>query len=529
MLLENEDPIKLNEVCQLLAQVNLDNSEDGNAAGDRLLEVIDGSEDEMSPVASSSSLAPTEPTDSPFRVRRYSLLQEPDGASVVKCSISNVSEDVPPTPISHKKSSSNASSISGSTHFFLLRRSRSVDHIDGDESDKEEGSLSGEPIKKTVEALEIEIFPNESDEFAKPEMMERPQTSPPTVPCMASGDLLASKPSIKNMTPSRASTPGSRGTKMMSGVLGRMQKSINFLFRCATRRGSTDSTSDEAATPRRSATPEASKSTKQFASSGRKPLAGDSASVPMADIKVALGGKQVDGTSFITQVSKAPVSHAYSGHYQHAHVFDVPVPKAPLLKFVAPPDHGKKCLVLDLDETLVHSTFVVPEAYDLIVPLILPDGSYQNIYVAKRPGVDGFLRDMCEMFEVVIFTASLSRYADPVIDFLTEGMWAHGATKSPTGAPSIRHRLYRESCLFLQGLYVKDLSRLGRDLEHTVIVDNSPASFLLQPDNGIPIRSWFDDPMDAELMRLAESLRLLATSESVHAWRLHHQHKYVFP
>ena len=194
---------------------------------------------------------------------------------------------------------------------------------------------------------------------------------------------------------------------------------------------------------------------------------------------------------------------------------DVSGPKGPLLKPILPIDSGKKCLVLDLDETLVHSSFHVPEAHDLVVSLGLPDGSHQNIYVAKRPGVDEFLAKVCEQFEVVIFTASLAHYADPVIDFLCDGMNRH--LREPRDIPL---RLYRESCLFLRGLCVKDLSRLGRKLEHTVIVDNSPASFLLQPDHGIPIKSWFSDINDRELFHLQDSLDHFVDADTVHDWRM---------
>jgi len=194
--------------------------------------------------------------------------------------------------------------------------------------------------------------------------------------------------------------------------------------------------------------------------------------------------------------------------------YDVSGPKGPLLQPQCPLNDGKKCLVLDLDETLVHSSFHVPESHDLVVTLGLPDGSQQNIYVAKRPGVDEFLARMSELFEIVIFTASLSHYADPVIDFLARGMNQH--LNEPG---DIKLRLYRESCLFLRGLYVKDLSRLGRKLEHTVIVDNSPASFLLQPEHGIPIKSWFSDTSDRELSGLHDSLLYLVDSESVAEWR----------
>ncbi len=46
-------------------------------------------------------------------------------------------------------------------------------------------------------------------------------------------------------------------------------------------------------------------------------------------------------------------------------------------------------------------------------------------------------------------------------------------------------RLFRESCVFHRGNYVKDLSRLGRELSKIIIVDNSPASYIFHPDNAV--------------------------------------------
>jgi TFIIF-interacting CTD phosphatase-like protein len=80
--------------------------------------------------------------------------------------------------------------------------------------------------------------------------------------------------------------------------------------------------------------------------------------------------------------------------------------------------------------------------------------------------------------------------------------------------------LYREDCVVLQGLYIKDLSRLGRPLELTAIVDNSPASYLLQPQCAVAVKSWFNDSDDRELARLLPALSALAASEqSVAEWR----------
>ncbi len=133
---------------------------------------------------------------------------------------------------------------------------------------------------------------------------------------------------------------------------------------------------------------------------------------------------------------------------------------------------------------------------DFIVPVEI-DGTVHNVYVIKRPGVDEFMRQMGLIYEVVVFTASLSKYADPVLDMLD----IHTA---------VRHRLFRESCYNHKGNYVKDLSQLGRDIGDTIIIDNSPASYIFHPNNAVPISSWFNDPHDTELTDLCPFLADLA-------------------
>lgn len=175
----------------------------------------------------------------------------------------------------------------------------------------------------------------------------------------------------------------------------------------------------------------------------------------------------------------------------------------PLLPAVGEPDRGRKCLVLDLDETLVHSSFKMIQNADFIVPVEI-DGTVHNVYVIKRPGVDEFMRLMGEIYEVVVFTASLSKYADPVLDILD----IHNA---------VRHRLFRESCYNHKGNYVKDLSQLGRDIADSIIIDNSPASYIFHPNNAVPISSWFNDPHDTELTDLCPFLADLAHVDDVRA------------
>ena len=76
---------------------------------------------------------------------------------------------------------------------------------------------------------------------------------------------------------------------------------------------------------------------------------------------------------------------------------------------------GRKCLVLDLDETLVHSQFDKVGNPDYVIPVDIENRTC-NIFVQKRPGAEYFLEEMSKYYEVVIFTASLSKYADPLMD-----------------------------------------------------------------------------------------------------------------
>lgn len=157
---------------------------------------------------------------------------------------------------------------------------------------------------------------------------------------------------------------------------------------------------------------------------------------------------------------------------------------------------------------------MVPNA-DFVVPVEI-DGIEHNVYVIKRPGVDEFLRQMGRIFEVVVFTASLNKvrwqpllarcspvqYADPVLDILD----VHHV---------VQHRLFREACYNHHGNYVKDLSQLGRPLHDTIILDNSPASYIFHPTNAVPVSSWFNDPHDTELADLCPFLADLCYVQDV--------------
>lgn len=100
---------------------------------------------------------------------------------------------------------------------------------------------------------------------------------------------------------------------------------------------------------------------------------------------------------------------------------------------------------------------------------------------------------MAKYYEVVVFTAALQDYADYILDRMDT-------------TRTVKHRLYRQHTDFANNVYQKDLSKLGRELSRTIIVDNNAENFQLQPDNGVYIQSWYNDPQDQGLAKLAPLL-----------------------
>ena len=174
-------------------------------------------------------------------------------------------------------------------------------------------------------------------------------------------------------------------------------------------------------------------------------------------------------------------------------------------EFLLPPKSeeflNKKTLILDLDETLVHSSFSPFEKNDIILEVDF-EGIMYNIYVLVRPFAEEFLVNMSKYFEIAIFTASISKYASPLLDILDK-------------EKNIKFRLFRDHCTYINGIFIKDLKRLNRDLKDIIIVDNSPLAYAFDSENGLPIKTWYEDPDDKELKKIEPLLIFLSKTKDV--------------
>lgn len=186
---------------------------------------------------------------------------------------------------------------------------------------------------------------------------------------------------------------------------------------------------------------------------------------------------------------KSPISPSVHKLTRYPHSPAPPRPLVPLRlpSYASSPANPKlpqKTLVLDLDETLIHSLakggrmssghMVEVKLSTPMVTTLTPGGPPTALgpqhpilyYVHKRPHCDDFLRKVCKWYNLVVFTASVQEYADPVIDWLEQERKFFQA------------RYYRQHCTFRNGAYIKDLSSVEPDLSKVVILDNSPMSYI---------------------------------------------------
>ena len=157
----------------------------------------------------------------------------------------------------------------------------------------------------------------------------------------------------------------------------------------------------------------------------------------------------------------------------------------PYLPLKTSKDKYQYTLVLDLDETLI--SFRINQTGKGILKM--------------RPGLFNFLKRVKYKYELVVFTAGTKEYADPIIDIIEQK------------EKFFVKRLYRQHTIYRDNTFIKDLTKLGRDLSKIIIVDNMPQNFRLQKENGILINNYFgQDNGDNTLQLLGDILLKIAQS-----------------
>jgi Dullard-like phosphatase family protein len=172
---------------------------------------------------------------------------------------------------------------------------------------------------------------------------------------------------------------------------------------------------------------------------------------------------------------------------------------------------GKKVVLLDLDETLIHGDFQeeylndIDHPYDKIIKFTSLDEQEEvSVGIFIRNGVQKFLEEISKIFDIGIFTASSKDYADAVINYL-----------DPNNE-FIKFRLYRNSCIKVNNISIKDLRIIGVDLKNIVLIDNNMYSFANQLGNGILINSFYYDKNDYDLFSvMSYLLTYIAPSDDV--------------
>jgi len=172
----------------------------------------------------------------------------------------------------------------------------------------------------------------------------------------------------------------------------------------------------------------------------------------------------------------------------------------------------RKIMVLDLDETLIHShhdgvlrppDFGVKGTPPDFVLKVTIDSQPVHFFVHLRPHVEFFLSVVSQWYDLVIFTASMEIYGSSVADRLDRGRGI------------LQRRYFRQHCTMDYSGYTKDLSAVHSDLSSIFILDNSPAAYRNFSQNAIPIKSWFSDPTDTCLLNLLPFLDALRFTSDV--------------
>ena len=151
--------------------------------------------------------------------------------------------------------------------------------------------------------------------------------------------------------------------------------------------------------------------------------------------------------------------------------------------FIKTPNKKKYTLVLDLDETLINVEF--------------KDMSNNKCILHLRPGLFWFLSKVKPFYELITFTSASKEYAQPIINEIE------------LNNKYFDYTFFREHSVISGNDFVKDISRIGRDMKRIIIVDNMEQNFRLNKKNGIKIKAFYGEQNDKVLYELSKILVMI--------------------
>ena len=153
--------------------------------------------------------------------------------------------------------------------------------------------------------------------------------------------------------------------------------------------------------------------------------------------------------------------------------------------FLTSPCTKKYTLVLDINDTLINIQYSDNNNGQVLVPNL-------------RPGLFSFLGAIKPFYELISFTTESKEYSDIILKEIEKNR------------KYFDYNLYKEHCTLYGNKFVKDISKLGRDIKKIIIVDDDPNNFILNPENGIQISPYLGDSTkdDTTLFELKKLLIL---------------------
>ena len=141
-------------------------------------------------------------------------------------------------------------------------------------------------------------------------------------------------------------------------------------------------------------------------------------------------------------------------------------------------------LVLDITNTLINIKYADPQGQILIPNL--------------RPGIFSFLNAVKPLYELVAFSSETKEFSDVILNEIEKNK------------KFFDFKLYKDHCTLYKNRFVKDITKLGRDIRKIIVVDDDENNFVLNKENGIKIKSFLgeENNTDTALFELKKILIL---------------------